>query len=168
MNKAKAIEIQMKTWSTADLIAKWNEMCEDKNYSDDMVYNMEDFDEYLNDMTQSEGAWWLACRVFYGGFNPSDDYFMFNGYGNLISFDYWEDEHSPICISELAEWAADGRGDDWEIDEEELMDAFIEEYYPNNDAALHAVHSLHDDCTDFFEEDWDDIKEEVEELLKEE
>ena len=42
--------------------------------------------------------------AFYGDYNPSHDYFTFNGYGNLQSFEYLDSDSSPIDVSELAQW----------------------------------------------------------------
>ena len=49
----------------------------------DMEYDLDIFAEGNN-------AYWLACRIFYGDFNPNDDYFNFNGCGNLQSFSEYE------------------------------------------------------------------------------
>ena len=48
--------------------------------------NMDYFDEYMEGQSPS----WIANRIFYGDFNPNDDYFIFNGYGKLESFDEWK------------------------------------------------------------------------------
>ena len=48
--------------------------------------SMDFFDEYMEGKEPS----WIANRIFYGDFNPNDEYFTFNGYGNLVSYDEWE------------------------------------------------------------------------------
>ena len=47
---------------------------------------MEDLDMYLNGLTPTD----IANKIFFGDFNPNHEYFRFNGYGNLESFDQWE------------------------------------------------------------------------------
>ena len=59
----------------------WNGALECLDYID-----MELFNEYMMD---SEPIW-IAERIFYGDFNPNDDYFQFNAYGNLVSYDLWD------------------------------------------------------------------------------
>lgn len=45
-------------------------------------YDMDEFDEFMSNYTPME----IAQMIFYGGeFNPNDEYFRFNAYGNLES-----------------------------------------------------------------------------------
>lgn len=54
------------------------------------LYSMNEFDEIMYGKT----AWEVACMTFYGNFNPGNAvYFMFDGYGNLKSFDEYEIEY---------------------------------------------------------------------------
>ena len=51
-------------------------------FDDAAYYDMDSFDELLDGYTPSE----IAMMIFYGGeFNPNDEYFHFNVYGNLES-----------------------------------------------------------------------------------
>lgn len=65
--------------------------------------HLERFDmEYDLDMlAKGKGAYWLAFRIHYGDFNPNDDYFNFDGYGNLQSFN--EYEYNEILVDEKEE-----------------------------------------------------------------
>ena len=47
---------------------------------------MEDLDMYLDGLTPTD----IANKIFFGDFNPNHEYFRFNGYENLESFDEWE------------------------------------------------------------------------------
>ena len=51
----------------------------------DFLY-MEDLDMYLDGLTPTE----IANKIYYGDFNPNHDYFRFNAYANLVSYDYYE------------------------------------------------------------------------------
>ena len=51
----------------------------------DFLY-MEDLDIYLDGLTPTD----IANKIFFGDFNPNHEYFRFNGYENLESFDEWE------------------------------------------------------------------------------
>lgn len=49
-------------------------------------YDMDEFDEFMSNYTPMK----IAQMIYFGEFNPNDDYFRFNGYGNLESAD-WPD-----------------------------------------------------------------------------
>ena len=70
--------------TTRELIQEvnsWNGTLEHLDYLD-----MEDLDMYLEGLTPTE----VAYKIFYGDFNPNDDYFQFNAYANLVSYDLWD------------------------------------------------------------------------------
>ena len=52
---------------------------EEANY-----YDMDEFDELLAGSTPME----IAQMIFFGEFNPDDEYFRFDAYGNLESADF--------------------------------------------------------------------------------
>ena len=66
-----------------------NKYMESANYTDSMIYPMDEIDELLNGHTPYE----ISRLAFYGNkfgyerdnFNPNDEYFSFNGYGTLVS-----------------------------------------------------------------------------------
>lgn len=82
-NIEKLIE-QYRNFSEVDKVCAHNEYCDNNNDPDNHIYFMEEFEEILANVEKME----LLRMVFYGNFNPNDDYFAFNGYGNLISFGY--------------------------------------------------------------------------------
>lgn len=52
------------------------------NENGESIYPMDDFDELMDGMTPTD----IAEKIYYGdGFNPNDDYFMFDGCANLKS-----------------------------------------------------------------------------------
>lgn len=55
-------------------------------FEETAYYDMEEFDEFLSGRTPME----IAQMIFFGDFNPNNDYFRFNDYGNLESAD-WPD-----------------------------------------------------------------------------
>lgn len=55
-------------------------------FEETSYYDMDEFDEFLSGHTPME----IAQMIYFGDFNPNDDYFRFNGYGNLESAD-WPD-----------------------------------------------------------------------------
>lgn len=57
-----------------------------ENYPDNDFFPMESFDEIMD----GTDPWKIARSCFYGDFRPCDDWFRFNGYGNLESMDEWK------------------------------------------------------------------------------
>ena len=55
-------------------------------FEETSYYDMNEFDEFLSGHTPME----IAQMIYFGDFNPNDDYFRFNGYENLESAD-WPD-----------------------------------------------------------------------------
>ena len=64
------------------------------------VIDMEYLNDYLHDLDPIE----IANKIFFGDFNPNHDYFRFNAYNNLESFEAWEleDEYKKY-IDEIVE-----------------------------------------------------------------
>lgn len=90
---------------TADIIELWNEYIEEVNYPDDRVYgnNMLFFEEMF------AHPYDVAIAVTYGDWRQDDEYVVFNGYGNISSFNYWGESNSPIDIDALVEWLSDNK-----------------------------------------------------------
>ena len=83
-----------------------------------------DMDE-LEEIMFGQDAHWIACRIHFGDFNPMDDYFSFNGYGNLESIDEWglekmAEDWAEDIISRYTELCEDGSldGEYLEIEDE--------------------------------------------------
>lgn len=55
-------------------------------FEETSYYDMDEFDEFLSGRTPME----VAQMIYFGNFNPNDDYFRFNGYENLESAN-WPD-----------------------------------------------------------------------------
>lgn len=55
-------------------------------FEEAIYYDMDEFDEFMSNYTPME----LAQMIYFGEFNPNNDYFRFNAYGNLESAD-WPD-----------------------------------------------------------------------------
>lgn len=76
-----------------------------EEYFDDTLYDMDDFDELMYGMNPHD----IARKIWFGDFNPMSDYWKFDGYGNLESFEYvsdWIDCYVPE--SEFYTWLLDG------------------------------------------------------------
>ena len=72
------------------------EVCEELDswdgfLGDDRCYSMDEIDEILGDRKPSE-----LLNMASSDFNYNDDYFYFNGYGNLESCNYKEDRYLDV------------------------------------------------------------------------
>jgi len=110
----EAVTDYLKDLSNADLVRAHNQYCQNKNMSDDEIYNNDE--EFFN--VFFDGKVLEAVRaVSYGEFNYSDEYVMFNGYANLESFN---DPSDHVDISEIAEDIMENENDyDIEFEEED-------------------------------------------------
>lgn len=156
MNRIEALETLFNNLSTADKVFIWNEYANEHSV-DDVIYDMDSFDDLMNDATRAEGAWWLACRIFYGDFKPCHKYFWYDGYANLRSAD-WETD-MPMSIDEsFLTWY----GSSEHVDADDLLDAF-EEYLEEKgvvdytEEAFEAVLEANELCYD----DWDILVAEI-------
>ena len=74
-------------------VDQFNEIITDIGYYDDEVYNMADFNSlYGSDPYEAIMAAYNGGRYGYNTdqFNPYDEYFIFDGYGNVVSLpDYY-------------------------------------------------------------------------------
>ena len=124
MTKTEMIKDLLENMSESQLYTIVNEYFDKTEYYDDRIYDMEEFDEMMDDMLPSD----IAIKIFYGDFRPNDNYFKFDGYDNLQSFDYISDE---VDLEEIADYIVDNDedfdnsdireilGEDDEEDEEE-------------------------------------------------
>lgn len=77
-------------------------MAQEVNGWDGSLENLEYYDmEQFNDIMCGHDPEFIAHRIHFGDFNPMDDYFNFDGYGNLESVSVWELERI------MKEWADD-------------------------------------------------------------
>ena len=166
MDKIQAIVDIIKTyWSNKELVDAWNLRCEKKEYMDEFIEDMSFFDEIFQNLSPLE----IVDKVRGCNFRTEDDYFAFNGYGNPESFSYVED-YSRFSYEELAEYLADN-GDSLtkEVDSDELLAYFVEEYFDDDDNVrdiLSTVIEEGDEPFDLLMDDWDDLFEAFKNIIK--
>ena len=168
MNKIDAIiDIIKSNWSTDELVDAWNLRCEKKGYMDEFIENMSSFDEMFQNLSPLE----IIDKVRGCNFCTGDDYFAFNGYGNLESFSYAED-YSCFSYEELAEYLVDN-GDSLttNVDTDELLESFIYEYFDNYDFdQIKCVIETYmgNNTFDLLMDNWDDLNEDILNYIEEE
>ena len=99
-------------------IALHNTYCDAANCMDDCIYSMDEMEEILDGVDK----WELVRMIQFGDFDFKKEFWGFNGYGNLDSYNALE---LPIFASDIADYilsAEDGLGNDeiqYILDEEE-------------------------------------------------
>ena len=109
--------------STEDKVALWNEYCDSVNRTDDWIYSMGEFDEIMN----GREPWDIVRTCYFGDFNPTHEYFWFNGYANLESDDWIDGEKSPFYIDELVDYIIENEEDFGNDEIEEVLEGEEEE-----------------------------------------
>ena len=98
-----------------------NSYCDAANCMDDCIYSMDEMEEILDGVDK----WELVRMVRFGNFDFMKDFWGFNGYGNLVSYNAWE---LPVYAEDIADYVLlkeDSLGDDeiqYILDEEEEDD----------------------------------------------
>ena len=67
--------------SYSEIVTLHNEYCRNMSYYDDEIFEN---DPYIINEMFSDSFKALQC-MYFGEYNPNDDFFKFNGYGNLQS-----------------------------------------------------------------------------------
>lgn len=93
----------------------WNAYCYADDRTDNIVYDMSEFNEINEGKTPLD----IALNICYGDFVATDNYFWFNGYASFESSDHIDDDNCPFYLDELV-WYIIENGDS-------LMDSNIEE-----------------------------------------
>ena len=91
-----------------EIVELHNTYCDAANCMDDCIYTMEDMQEVLYCVQ----PWELARMVQFGDFDCTKDFWTFNGYGNLVSYNAWE---LPVYAEDIADfilWKEDSLGND--------------------------------------------------------
>lgn len=140
MTREQAIATYVENLSKGELVELLQHMQGYDGCFEDCVYfDMDEFDELMSDYSPMK----IAQKIFFGGgFNPNDDYFRFNAYGNL----------------ESADW------DDVEAEAEDLKDDIIHHLvnYYRGDTPWAELDYIVDSCEALFDEDYEEVDEEEE------
>ena len=168
MDKIQAIiDIIKSNWSNNELVDAWNLRCDESNYMDDRIEYMDTFDELFCGLKPSE----IAEKVYKRDVRTGDDFFAFNGYGNLESFSDVED-YSRFCYEELPKYLAEnGDSITTDIDTDELLESFIYEYFDHYDFdQIKCVIETYmkNNTFDLLMDNWDDLNEDILNYIEEE
>ena len=97
MEKRKKLVDYINGMGVEEKIALHNTYCDAANCMDDCIYSMDDMEEILDGVDK----WELVRMVQFGDFDCTKDFWGFNGYGNLVSYNAWE---LPIYAEDIADY----------------------------------------------------------------
>ena len=78
-------------------IALHNTYCDAANCMDDCIYTMDEIEEILDGVDK----WELVRMIRFGDFDFTKEFWGFNGYGNLVSYNSWE---LPVYAEDIADY----------------------------------------------------------------
>ena len=97
MEKKQKIVDYINGMGVEEKIALHNTYCDAANCMDDYIYTMDDMEEVLDGVDK----WELVRMVQFGNFDCTKEFWGFNGYGNLVSYNAWE---LPIYAKDIADY----------------------------------------------------------------
>lgn len=104
----------MKKFENHELQYMVQDMCNyDGRLEDLYIYDMNDFNEIM----YGQSPLYIATRIFFGKFDPTDEFFKYNGYGNLESLNFYEygdelQKYRKEIVSNYIEMVEDGKIED--------------------------------------------------------
>ena len=108
MEKRKKLVDYINGMGVEEKIALHNTYCDAANCMDDCIYTMDEMEEILDGVDK----WELVRMIRFGDFDFTKEFWGFNGYGNLVSYNAWE---LPIYAEDIADYilsAGDSLGND--------------------------------------------------------
>jgi hypothetical protein len=111
----------------------------------------------------------IAEMLLNTDFRTDDDYFAFNAYGHIISFNHVADYNS-FSFTELAdylvEWGDSGLK---EVDSDALEESFLDYYfdiYMHDEVMMNLIKQhIEAEGYDFLMDNWDDIVDDIEDMI---
>ena len=97
MEKKKKLVDYIDGMGIEEKIALHNAYCDAANCMDDCIYTMDEMEEILDGVDK----WELVRMIQFGDFDFKKEFWGFNGYGNLVSYNAWE---LPIYAEDIADY----------------------------------------------------------------
>lgn len=99
--KISEISAKIKNMSSDNLLYINNLYCELTNDMDSIIYFQGQFNEALS---HKKTTFEIANLLFYSKWKPSDNYFYFDGYGNIQGLEKITHHHLPDSIHVISEF----------------------------------------------------------------
>ena len=97
MEKRKKLVDYIDSMGIEEKIELHNSYCDAANCMDDCIYAMDEMEEILDGVDK----WELVRMIRFGDFDFMKEFWGFNGYGNLVSYNAWE---LPIYAEDIADY----------------------------------------------------------------
>ena len=97
MEKRKKLVDYINGMGIEEKIALHNTYCDAANCMDNCIYAMDDMEEILDGVDK----WELVRMIRFGDFDFMKEFWGFNGYGNLVSYNAWE---LPMYAEDIADY----------------------------------------------------------------
>lgn len=136
-------------WTDDDYISAWNDYCNNSRYEDDMIFYMGAIDEIMTNSSVSD----IMRMCYYGSVDPNDNYFEYDGYGNIQTFSIISESRN-FDIAALVNYMAENGELGVEVDRDSLLSDFAKVYDLTDDYADDIVSAS--GC-DLLTDDWDEI-----------
>lgn len=124
-NNREAILDYLEGLSNSELVTRHNQMCQNANNMDDEIYSNEE--DFFNTYFDGVSAHNVLQKAYYGIYDFTHYYVIFNGYGNLESFDEPRDKISLYDIVDDILENPHNYDIEFEDDEDELEKVIIDE-----------------------------------------
>ena len=97
MEKRRKLVDYINSMGIEEKIALHNTYCDAANCMDDCIYAMDEMEEILDGVDK----WELVRMIQFGDFDFKKEFWGFNGYGNLESYNAWE---LPVYAEDIADY----------------------------------------------------------------
>ena len=97
MEKRQKLVDYINGMGVEEKIALHNTYCDAANCMDNCIYAMDEMEEILDGVDK----WELVRMIRFGDFDFMKEFWGFNGYGNLVSYNAWE---LPIYAEDIADY----------------------------------------------------------------
>ena len=97
MEKRRKLVDYINGMGIEERLALHNAYCDAANCMDDCIYTMDEMEEILDGVDK----WDLVRMVQFGDFDCMKEFWGFNGYGNLVSYNAWE---VPVYAEDIANY----------------------------------------------------------------
>lgn len=115
------VKAYLEEMNESDLVYLHNQYCYGISDYDNEIFTVDDF--FDNVLSGETDLYNVACRVFYGDFNPQADYIKFSAYGNYQSiFKY--DVANHIYIDDIADYIVRNNDPLYNDELKELLEEF--------------------------------------------
>ena len=97
MEKKQKLVEYINGMSIEEKLALHNTYCDAANCMDGCIYTMDEMEEILDGVDK----WELVRMIRFGNFDFTKEFWGFNGYGNLVSYNAWE---LPVYAEDIADY----------------------------------------------------------------